>query len=197
MIKTIGIYTRVSTSKQKVEPQAEKLRKYCKERGYKIFKEYIDDGVSGSSIDQRKQFQMLIKDAKENKFDAIAVTSLDRFGRSIQDLVNTIAELEILGIKFISLKENIDTSSAQGRLQFHIMSAFAEFEREIIKERLKEGRERAEEKGKICHRPEKELPKQKIIEYLEKGVSITGIAKIVGVSRGTIYRRLQKWGKVV
>jgi len=197
MIKTVGIYSRVSTSKQDVKPQIEKLKEYCKQNDYNIYKEYVDDAISGSSIEQRKQFQLLMKHAEEKKIDAIVVTSLDRFGRSIQDLVNTIVELETLGIKFISLKENIDTSSAQGRLQFHIMSAFAEFEREIIKERLKDGRERAKEMGKICHRPQKELPKQKIIEYHDKGVSISGIAKIFGVSRGTIYRRLKEWEKVV
>jgi len=197
MTKKAALYARVSTKKQDLKPQIEILEKYCKEKNfdYKIFSDFAKSGATTFS---RPSFKKLMKNLEE--FDVVIVTKLDRFGRSVLDLVNNIKMLEAKGVKFISIGDSIDTSSPQGRLHFHIMCAFAEFERSIINERMREGRKRAEKygskSGKPCHRPKKDLnlEKEKIKELVEKGVSESFLAKLCGVSRGTMHSRLVEWG---
>lgn len=123
------------------------------------------------------------------------VTKLDRWGRSVKDLVTSIDQLHRWGVNFISIGDSIDTSTPNGRLLFHVLSAFAEFEREVIRERLTAGRERARAEGKTLHRPRKNLDMREIRRlYVDVGLSANAIAKIMGVSHGTIISRLREMG---
>ena len=132
--------------------------------------------------------------AKRGEIEAVVVTKLDRWGRSVKDLVTSIDELKRCGVHFISIKDNLDTSTPNGRLLFHILSAFAEFEWEIIRERMEAGRERARLQGKILHRPQKKLDEREIKRLYELGLSARSVGKIMGVSHNTILSRLREMG---
>lgn len=190
---------RCSTEKQadakSIALQEENLKKYCGYAKYKIVEKYIDEAKSGKDVAERPAFQKLMRDAEGKKFDAVAVAKLDRFGRSVKDLVNSIDRLKNLGIDFVSVGDNINTTTPNGRLLFHILSAFAEFEREIIKERMGIGREKARAEGKVLHRPRKELPLEEIKKlYVDKKLSLCAIGKIYKVHPATIGDRLREMG---
>ncbi len=187
-----AIYIRVSTKKQKVDLQKEKLVKYAKNKEYD-FKIYEDQGYSGKSED-RPSFKRLMRDAEKKLFDTVIVTKLDRFGRSVQDLINSVKLLESYDIIFEAIDNNIITSTPQGRLMFNLLATIAEFERELIVERMEEGRERARQQGKVCHRPEIDLPKEDILKWKEMGLSDAAVAKLCNVTRTTIWKRLKTWG---
>lgn len=142
----VAIYCRVSTDEQDADKQEEICLEYCKRQGYEVYKVYKDI-ISGWKT-SRPSFNQLLTDMRSLSFDAIIVTKLDRLGRSLQHLLSLIDEFNLKGIKFVAITQNIDTMSAGGRLQMQIMGAFAEFERNIISERTKEGMRRAIGVGK-------------------------------------------------
>lgn len=147
-----ALYIRVSTEKQvnegsSLEVQEDKLRKYCEFQGWEIQQLYADKGISGTNMD-RPQFQDLMQAARQKQFDVVIVLKLDRFGRSLRDLINSIYELNGIGIQFISINDNINTTTPNGKLLFHILGAFSEFECAIIKERMLSGIARAKEEGR-------------------------------------------------
>ncbi len=147
-----ALYIRVSTDKQasegtSLEVQEEKLRKFCEFQNWEIHKLYADRGISGKDT-ERQQFQELMKEAREKKFEVVVVTKLDRFGRSLRDLINSIEELSTLKIQFTSVNDNINTTTPNGKLLFHILGAFAEFERQIIIERMTAGIAKAKQEGR-------------------------------------------------
>ena len=142
----VAIYCRVSTEDQNVDNQEDICKEYCKRNNFEVFRIYKDI-ISGSK-DSRPSFNLLLEDMRINKFDCIMVTKLDRLGRSLQHLLSMFNEFNKRGIHFIATTQNIDTSSPSGRLQMQIMGAFAEFEREIIRERTKEGLKKAIGVGK-------------------------------------------------
>src|SRR4030043_1069265 len=129
-----GIYARVSTldKGQGTELQLSDLRTYASARGWKVFKEYVDEGQS-SSKEQRPAFNQLMEDARKRKIDIILVWRLDRFGRSLKHLIVSLDEIKTLGVGFVSFKEAIDFPTALGRLMLHLLGAFADFEKEIIR----------------------------------------------------------------
>jgi DNA invertase Pin-like site-specific DNA recombinase len=135
----VAIYARVSTTEQNVGMQIEELKNYCNRMQYLIYDEYVDVGVSGAK-QSRPQFNELLSDMRKKKFDAILVWKLDRIGRSLQHLLHIMQELQHKAIGFISYNQNIDTTTPSGKLLFQIIGAFAEFEREIIRERVKAGK---------------------------------------------------------
>lgn len=195
----VALYMRCSTEKQadakSIALQEEALKKYCDYAKYKIIEKYIDEAKSGKDVAERPAFQKLMRDAESKKFDAVAVAKLDRFGRSVKDLVNSIDKLKSLGIDFISVGDNINTTTPNGRLMFHILSAFAEFEREIIRERMELGRNKARAEGKELHRPRKELPLEEIKKlYVDKNLSLCAIGKFYKVHPATIGDRLREMG---
>ncbi len=153
-----AIYVRVSTQDQvqhgfSLDAQQDTLQNYAKAIGYDVFKIYRDEGKSAKDLN-RPQMQQMLSDAKEGKFSAIFIYKLDRFSRSLKDLILTIDLLKEWGIDFVSLQDKIETASASGKLMFHIISAFAEFERNIIGDRTKFGMERkAKEGGFITKAP--------------------------------------------
>jgi putative DNA-invertase from lambdoid prophage Rac len=143
----IALYARVSTNDQHAENQLQELRAYAAARQWTITAEYVDQGVSGSTT-SRPELDRMMQDARRRRFDAIVCWKLDRMGRSLAHLVTLLDEITSLGIGFISLGESIDLSTSAGRLQLHLLAAFAQFERERIKERIHLGLDRARKQGK-------------------------------------------------
>src|SRR6516165_2532822 len=135
---TVALYARVSTKDQHCELQLRELRQYAERRGLEIAGEYVDHGVSGSK-DSRPELNRLMADAHRRKFDTICCWKLDRYGRSLKHLINALADLDALGVSFVSLRDNLDLSTPSGRLMFHMLGAMAEFERELIRERVVAG----------------------------------------------------------
>jgi DNA invertase Pin-like site-specific DNA recombinase len=190
-ILRIAIYARVSTvnGHQSPEMQLLELREYAERRGWKIIEEYVDAGVSGSK-DWRPALNRLMADACQRRFDAVLVWKLDRYGRSLRHLVNALAELEALGIAFVSLRDNLDLSTPSGRLMFQIIGAMAEFERALIQERVRAGLRNARAKGKRLGRPRVFVNAQKIADLRERGYSWAKIVAETGVSMGSAQRSL-------
>src|SRR5882672_9149820 len=142
------------------------------------------------SKDSRPSLNRLMADAGQRKFDAVLVWKLDRFGRSLRHLVNALAELEALGLTFISLRDNLDLSTPSGRLMFQIIGAMAEFERSLIQERVRAGLRNAILKGKTLGRPRRIVNGDQMARLREQGASFRQIAKAVGASPGTVRTRL-------
>ncbi len=189
-------YARVSTVKQVETPggiqaQVEKIKKFCDLHHYQLLKVFKDEGIS--AIDERPAFTKMMAAVARKEADAVIVTRLDRLGRSVLDLVSTVTELQRQGCQFIALEQNINTTTSEGRLLFNILSAFAEFEREIIKERMLAGRMRAREHGVIDHRPRLNIPLDELKDlYFNRKLSVTACAKFYRCSRQTIYERLKE-----
>ena len=131
-------------------------------------------------------------DACQRRFDAVLVWKLDRFGRSLCHLVNSLAELEALGVAFISLRDNLDLSTPSGRLMFQIIGAMAEFERALIQERVRAGLRNARAKGKRLGRPRADLSGTQVAAMRASGASLRAIAKELGVGVGMIHRISQQ-----
>jgi len=183
--KQVALYTRVSTEEQKTDLQLMDLQEYVSRRGYEIFNFY-EDVVSGATK-ERKALDQLMDDARKRKFDIVLVWKFDRFARSLKMLVDSLALFQELGIDFISFKENIDTTTSMGRLIFHINSAYAEFEREIIKDRVIAGIKAKREKTGTWGRKvlASEL-QQKIKEMIAAKQSIRTVAKTLSISTRTV-----------
>ncbi|MFA6201208.1 MAG: recombinase family protein [Bacteroidales bacterium] len=133
----VAIYVRVSTEEQDYENQIELCKKHCEVRGWEIYKIYQDVFTGTSS--SRPSFNELLEDMRHYRFNAIVVTKLDRIGRSLKHLLSLFDELNVKGVQFVAVTQNIDTTTSAGKLQMQIMGAFAEFERNLISERTKEG----------------------------------------------------------
>jgi DNA invertase Pin-like site-specific DNA recombinase len=185
----IAVYARVSTLNrgQDVDMQLIDMRKQIESKGWNLFKEYVDRGVSGSKS-SRPQLDKLMRDAADKKFDAVLVWKLDRFGRSVRHLVNAIAELESFGVAFISLKDSIDLTTAQGRLMFQIIAAMAEFERELIRERVKAGMANARTKGKQIGRPSLGIDRDQVTALRSSGQSWSQVSDVLFCSVATAKR---------
>jgi len=156
-------------------------RRYVRERGWDIFKEYVDEGISGTK-DSRPALNELMNDAKKRRFDAVLVWRFDRFARSTKHLILALEEFKNLGIDFVSYQENIDTSSPLGSAIFTIISAVAQLERDIIAERVKAGLRRAKERGKRIGRPKISVDEGKIRRLRAGGHSLRDIAEQLGIS---------------
>lgn len=191
-ITSVAVYARVSTMNgQNPEMQLAEIREYAARRGWTIAGEYVDLGVSGSKA-SRPQLDRMIRDAHARRFDAIVVWKLDRLGRSLKHLVTTIEDLAAYGVSFISLRDNLDLSTPSGRLMMHIIAAMAEFERELIKERVTAGIQAARKRGVRIGRPRTYVSPDKIREMRAVGVPWRAIAQRLGVGTGTACRALQQ-----
>lgn len=157
-IKKVVIYIRVSTLEQKTDNQLKVLREYCKHQNWFINEIYIDRGQSGLS-DKRPNFNRMLKDMRSRKFNTLIIWKLDRVGRSLQHLLLLLQEMQNKKIDLIVTSQNIDTTTAAGKLMFSVIGAFAEFESSLISERTKLGMERAKLKGKHIGRPKKDIKK--------------------------------------
>jgi DNA invertase Pin-like site-specific DNA recombinase len=184
-----AIYARVSTSNngQNPEMQLRELREYCERRGLEIAGEYVDAGVSGAK-EHRPQLDALLVACRKRCVDAVVVYRYDRFARSLRQLVNALEEFRLLGIEFISLHEGVDTSTPNGRLVFGIFASIAEFERELIRDRVKSGIAAARSKGKRLGRPRVSVDAARIAVLRDSGASWSAITLQLGLSAGTAKR---------
>jgi DNA invertase Pin-like site-specific DNA recombinase len=169
--------------------QLRELREHCSRRGWTITGEYVDIGVSGSK-DSRPELNKLVADAHRRKLDAVLVWKLDRFGRSLKHLVNSLAEFESLGIAFISLKESLDLTTPAGRLMFGIVSAMAEFERDLIRERVRAGISNRRAKGFRVGRKPIVLDAGRLATLRSEGLTIREIARALHCSRSLVHKTL-------
>jgi DNA invertase Pin-like site-specific DNA recombinase len=167
------------------------LREYASRRGWEVAGEFVDAGVSGSR-DRRPQLDALMDLARRRKVDAILSWKLDRWGRSLKHLVNSLAELESLGVAFVALRDNLDLSTPSGRLMFHVIGAMAEFEKSLIQERVKAGLRNARAKGKRIGRPRVYVDCRQVRSLRTQGVSWRMIAKQMGVGTPTLFRALER-----
>ena len=186
----VAIYARVSTGEQSPEMQLAELRDYCQRRGWEIVDEYVDHGISGAR-ERRPQLDRLTSDAHQRRFDVVLVWKLDRYGRSLKHLVNALAEFEALGITFISLRDNLDLSTPSGRLMFQIIGAMAEFERALIRERVKAGIFHARARGKHIGRPKALVDCKAVNTLRAEGKSLRAIAAMLGVPVARVRRVLR------
>ena len=193
-------YKRCSTDNQELKLQDDVLEKHIArirednpKNEYEVL-DFEDFAVSGKTI-ERIKFQKMMVLCDKKKIDIILFTKLDRLARSLQDLLNTASILDSNGVKFISVQQNLNTSTSQGKLLFHILGAFAEFERTIIRERMEAGRKRAElvgtKSGKPCHRPKIDIDEDGVKYKYKQGRSMHSIAKQYNVSITPILRILQ------
>jgi DNA invertase Pin-like site-specific DNA recombinase len=188
----VAIYARVSTLiGQSPEMQLAELREYASRRGWEVFAEYVDSGISGAK-ESRPELNRLIADAHRRHFDLVLCWKVDRFGRSLKHLVNALADLDSYGIAFVSLRDNLDLSTPSGRLMFQIIGAMAEFERSLIQERVRAGLRNAKLKGKILGRPPMTLDRERIARLRASGASIREISAQLEVSTATIHKALRR-----
>ena len=187
----VALYARVSTlAAQNPEMQLLELREYATRRGWQVIGEYIDH-ASGAR-ESRPALNQLMTDARRRKFGVIAVWKIDRFGRSLKHLVNTLADLESLGVAFVSLRDNLDLGTPSGRLMFQIIAAMAEFELALIQERVRAGLRNAKQKGKRLGRPRVIVDAARIVSLRASGASWRTISEELGVGIGTLYKAVQR-----
>jgi DNA invertase Pin-like site-specific DNA recombinase len=190
-----AIYARVSTSDQHNEIQIRELTEFIARRGWEVAGVYEDE-ISGAKS-RRPGLDRLMEDARLHRFDAVVVWKLDRFGRSVIDLVGRLHDLESYGVRFVTASQGIDTdaSNPTSRLLTHILAAVAEFERELIKERVSAGLRNARAKGTRIGRPRRVFDRQKAMDLRAQGMSGPQIAKELGIGYGTVIRGLAALSK--
>src|SRR5438093_601040 len=185
-----GLYARVSTQDQQTIPlQTRAMREYATRRGWRIALQVKE---IGSSAVQRERREQLLQAARRREIDLVLVWRLDRWGRSLVDLVTTLQELMALGVWFVSLSEALDLTTPSGRALAGMLAVFAEFERDILRDRVKAGIDQARKDGKPHGRPMtagKLVPEMK--QLRKDGVSKRAIAKQLGVSRTSVIRLLR------
>ena len=189
MHKRAAIYVRVSTDRQTVENQLRELRQIAERRGWEVVKEYDDAGISGSKgRNDRPGLDEMLKDAQRRRFDVVMAWAIDRLGRSLIDLLGTIQQLETCGVDLYLDQQAIDTTTPTGRLMFQITGAFAEFERSMIRQRIRAGLRRAVEAGKQLGRRRSPALEKRIQSQLRAGKGMLAIAKALGVGTSTVQR---------
>jgi DNA invertase Pin-like site-specific DNA recombinase len=190
----VALYSRCSTSEQNTSMQVDELRAYCQRRQWDIAEEFTDSGVSGAK-ESRPALNRLLSESKRRKFDAVLVYRYDRFARSLRGLVNALAEFDALGIHFVSLHEGVDTSTPNGRLVFGVFASIAEFERELIRSRVRSGLAAARARGMRIGRPKVIVDARRLASLRNSGASWPKIAKTLGIGVGTAHRAFQELSK--
>ena len=163
MTARVAIYARVSTTNhsQDVSLQTRELREHCERRGWILAGEYVDAGISGAK-DSRPELNRLMADAHKRRFDIVCVWKFDRFARSVSHLLRALETFNALGIAFVSLSEQMDTTTPAGKMVFTVLGAVAELERSMIAERVRAGLRNARAKGKRLGRPPASLDAARI-----------------------------------
>jgi len=190
--KRVALYLRVSTTEQTTDNQRLELDAVIKRCGWKTVEVYEDHGISGAkSRDKRPAFARMMQDATRRRFDVIAAWSVDRLGRSLQDLVSFLNELHALSIDLYLHQQALDTSTPSGRAMFNMCGVFAEFERAMIQERVKSGLSRARAKGKrLGRKPHGEDVEAEIKKLRDKGMGKVKIGKTLGIGTSSVQRVL-------
>lgn len=185
-----AIYARVSTlAGQSPEMQLNEARAYCERRDWQVTGEFVDIGISGAK-DRRPELDRMLVACRHREVDAVVVYRYDRFGRSLQHLVNALCEFDSLGIQFVSLHENVDTSTPGGRLVFGIFASIAEFERELIRERVRSGVAAARAKGAKLGRPRRHVDIELAKMLKAEGRGSKEIAALMAIPVRTLQRAL-------
>ena len=186
--KVAALYARVSTLDQNCEVLLEGLRRYAGKR-FASYCEYTDAVVSGTQR-HRPQLDALMRDARRRLFDVVLVWKFDRFARSLKHLIESLDEFSALGIDFISLTEGVDTTTPAGQLLFHIVGAVAQFERDLIAERVRAGMAHARSLGKHIGRPRAKVDVEAVRNLRSQGKSLRNIAMTLGVPISRVRRAL-------
>jgi len=191
MTKRVGLYSRVSTKDQTCIQQLEVLREYCKNAGHQIVDEYVDHGLSAMKS-TRPEYKRILEDARKRRINLILVYKIDRFSRSVKELLNTMDLLYEYGCDFTSYSDkSLDTSTSSGRLCFQVIASVCEFERSIISERTRLKLNYLKSKGIKLGRKVKVNP-EAVLELRAKGLSLSKIGKELSLDKSTVCRSLQK-----
>ena len=196
-MKNVALYARVSTTDQTTENQLIELREVARRNGWSVSREFIDHGVSGAKTAQdRPSMANLMKAVARREIDGILVWDVSRLGRSLQDLVSILNEIRSKSIDLYIHKQGLDTSTPSGKMMFQMLGVFAEFEREVIRERINAGLARAKAEGKRLGRPsnvnESVVTSVKLLRG--QGMSICKIAKMLKIGVGTTSKILENDG---
>jgi DNA invertase Pin-like site-specific DNA recombinase len=191
MTTSVAIYARVSTANhgQDVSLQTRELEQFARARGWHMADAYIDSGVSGAK-DSRPELNRLMADAYKRRFDVVAVWRFDRFARSVSQLLRALETFNALGIAFVSLSEQMDTTTPTGKMVFTVLGAVAELERSLIAERVRAGLRNARAKGITLGRPRITVDTVRIALLRSQGHSIREIAEKLGCSRSLVHKTL-------
>ena len=185
--KRAAVYVRVSTNDQETDMQDTELKEYCENRSWNCTV-YRDRGQSGAKND-RPALNAMLSDLRKRKFDVVVVWALDRLARSLKQLLSIAEECKSLGVDLVSLKQNVDTTLPAGRLTFQVLGAVAEFEREMLRERVRAGMAQAKRAGKRVGRPARRQFHATDIEKMKAlrsdGVSIRQLAARFGTTQWT------------
>jgi DNA invertase Pin-like site-specific DNA recombinase len=190
MAKQVALYLRVSTSEQTTKNQRRELQAIAKRHGWQVSAVFEDAGISGAKgRGKRPGLDALLKGVARKEFDIVAAWSVDRLGRSLQDLIELLGELHSKGVDLYLHQQGIDTTTPAGKAMFQMMGVFAEFERAIIQERIKAGLARAKEDGTVLGRPRVSSEYEDAIRRARgKGLGIRKIASQVGVGVSVVQR---------
>jgi DNA invertase Pin-like site-specific DNA recombinase len=184
----VALYARVSNPEQTVETQLQALWRFAEARGWEIYREYVDVGISGAKA-VRPELEALMKDAAALKFKVILVWKFDRLFRSVAHMLQALQEFSALGIDFVSMTEAIDTTTPAGKMVFTMLAAVAEFEKDLIRERTRAGLDRARRAGKRIGRPPRPVDVAKVRE-LKKAHSWREVSKIMHVPVPSLFRAI-------
>lgn len=197
MTPRVAIYARVSTTNhgQDVTLQTRELGQFAEARGWRMVGAYVDDGVSGAK-DSRPELNRLMADAHKRCFDVVAVWRFDRFARSVSHLLRALETFSALGIAFVSLSEQMDTTTPTGKMVFTVLGAVAELERSLIAERVRAGLRNARAKGKRLGRPRMVMDSARIARLRAEGRTVREIANTLGVSRSLVHKTLANRGSI-
>ncbi len=187
----VALYARVSTEGQDPEMQLAALRAHAANRGWEVAEEYVDKGFSGGK-ERRPALDRLMQAGWAGKFQTVLVWRFDRFARSVKHLISALETFRTLKVDFISLQEQFDTSTPIGQAMFTIIGAMAQLERDIIRERVKAGLERARARGVRLGRPTVRVEPNHVVELRDQGLSLGEIARRVRCSRSTLRRRVRE-----
>ena len=190
-MKRAALYCRVSTVDQHPETQLGELRQFAANKGFQVVGEYIDHGYCGVRA-RRPELDRMMDDARRHRFDVLLVWSCDRLARSTKHLLQTIDELNGMGVQFLSQREAIDTEGPLGRAILVIVSAMAELERCIIIERVRAGMRRARLEGRQIGRARLDVNRDQEIRDRRSGMSLTQVAKKHGISRASVCRLVKE-----
>jgi DNA invertase Pin-like site-specific DNA recombinase len=189
-VKRAALYLRVSTDGQTTDNQRLALEAVAAQRGWSIVATYEDAGISGAKgRDKRPGLDRLLKDATRARFDVVMAWALDRLGRSLADLIDTLRSLEGANVDLFLHQQAIDTTTPAGRMFFHVTGAFAEFERDMIRSRVNAGLDRARARGVRLGRPMVAGKTERAIrDRLATGAGILKVARALGVGVSTVQR---------
>jgi len=190
----VALYARVSKAddSQDTESQLIRLQAYAKERGWEVYDKYVDH-ASGADVN-RPDLDRMMSDAMQRRFSLVVTTKIDRMARSCRNLLNLIEELKGRGLGFECTDQPISTETPTGTLTLQILGAVAEFERQLIRERTKQGLAAARARGKLPGHPVIQIDAGRVRALIAEGKSLRAIAKELGVSHQTVSNRLRKEG---